>query len=271
LNFVPPWVRFVATLRPPRTEPRRLVMSKPETDIPTRPQAGAAVERLMQIMAVLRSPSGCPWDAEQTPESLKPYIIEEAYETLDAIDQQETGAIRDELGDLLLQIVFQARIFEERGEFSLEDVATAIADKLVRRHPHVFADAPTGDMQSLSDQWEKIKAAENRDQGKPPKSLRDLPRHLPALQTAAKLAGKIGSESDPVDLLANASQQLDRLTEAVRQHRCHPPEDLFGQLLFTLAQLGSVLNLDAEQVLRKTNNRLIEQFHANFNPDRQED
>ena len=272
MNFVPPWVRFVATLRPQRTEPQRLVMSKPETNIPARAQAGAAVERLMQIMALLRSPSGCPWDAEQTPESLKPYIIEEAYETLDAIDQQETGAIRDELGDLLLQIVFQARIFEERGEFSLADVATAISDKLVRRHPHVFADAPTGDMQSLSDQWEKIKAAEHRDQGKPPKSLRDLPRHLPALQTAAKLAGKISAgQSDPVELLAAASQQLDRLTEAVRQHRCHPPEDIFGQLLFTLAQLGGVLNLDAEQILRKTNNQVIEQFHANFKPDHQED
>jgi len=249
-------------------------MPEQKTDKISQLRPGESVERLVKIMSILRSPEGCPWDAEQTPESLKPYIIEEAYETLDAIDLNEPDAIRDELGDLLLQIVFQARIFEERKEFSLADVATAISDKLVRRHPHVFGDTPTGDSKMLAVQWETIKADENLKQGKPPKSLDDIPRHLPALQKARKLAEKTGSgQNAPAesDLLAEAFGLLDRLADDVRNIRLRSLEKQLGELLFTLTKLGHALNIDAEQALRRTNNKVISDFNAKFKDNHEAD
>ncbi|WP_432821300.1 nucleoside triphosphate pyrophosphohydrolase [Trichloromonas sp.] len=248
-------------------------MTKPNSGNNTGPCAQKAIKRLLDIMATLRSPTGCPWDAEQTPESLKPYIIEEAYEVIDAIDRNESGAIRDELGDLLLQIVFQSRIFEERGEFSLADVASAISDKLVRRHPHVFAGTPAGDAQTLADQWEAIKALENSEQGKPPRSLADIPRHLPALQMARKLAGKTTpgqNGGNPAGLLSESLDLLGQLGEEVRSSRHNALESRIGELLFSLARLGCALNIDLEQALRKTNDEVIAEHDAKFKDDRQE-
>ncbi len=248
-------------------------MPEQEIDKKTGLPAGKTIERLMKIMATLRSPEGCPWDAEQTPESLKPYIIEEAYEVLDALDRNEPDAIRDELGDLLLQIVFQARIFEERGEFSLADVATSISDKLVRRHPHVFASTPTGDMQMLAAQWEAIKAMENLKQGKPPRSLADIPRHLPALQMAHKLSGKTSPEQCATTkiLLAEASRMLNNLADDAQGAIHKSLESQIGELLFTLTGLGRSLNIDAEQALRKTNDKIIADYDAKFIDDRRKD
>ncbi len=124
-------------------------------------RASQALGRLVEIMALLRAPEkGCPWDAEQTPESLLPYLVEETHEVLEAIETGDPAAIREELGDLLLQIVFQARIFEERGEFDMAAVSETIVEKLIRRHPHVFADQTDRDPQALAAQWERIKAAE---------------------------------------------------------------------------------------------------------------
>jgi MazG family protein len=249
-------------------------MPEQETYNEIEPHAGKTIERLMKIMATLRSPEGCPWDAEQTPESLKSYIIEEAYEVLDAIDRNVPDAIRDELGDLLLQIVFQARIFEERGKFSLADVATSISNKLVRRHPHVFASTPTGDTQMLAAQWEAIKAIENLEQGKPPRSLADIPRHLPALQMAHKLAGKTSPEQSATttrSLLAEAFEMLGNLADDVHRARHNSLERQIGELLFTLTRLGHSLDIDAEQALRKTNDKVIADHDAKFKDDRRED
>jgi len=221
--------------------------------------APAVLSRLLSIMERLRAPGGCPWDAEQTPESLKPYIIEEAYEVVEAIDRGDVGELRDELGDLLLQVVFLARIHEEREDFSMSDVIRAIADKLVRRHPHVFAGTPTGDARMLAEQWETIK------RGEQPETtfehpLERLPRHLPALQKAGKLAEKTGF-NEATGGLSAFFEQADRELKAVgrslnRDEREQTREHL-GSLLFTLAGLAVSLDQDAEDILRGHNQRVL--------------
>ena len=221
--------------------------------------APAALTRLLTIMERLRAPGGCPWDAEQTPESLKPYIIEEAYEVVEAIDRGDVGELRDELGDLLLQVVFLARIHEEREDFSMADVIRAIADKLIRRHPHVFAGTPTGDAKMLAAQWDAIKRAE-----KPEKNsehpLERLPRQLPALQKAGKLAQKTGF-NDATGGFTVFLEQAERDLKAVGRsltddEREHAREHL-GGLLFTLAGLAAALDQDAEDILRAHNQQVL--------------
>jgi MazG family protein len=227
-------------------------------------KAKQEIERLLQIMAVLRSPGGCPWDAEQTPESLKPYLVEEAYEVLEAIDRGDPAAIRDELGDLLLQIVFQARIFEERGAFDLGDVAAAIADKLERRHPHVFSDQPTGDLKALNAQWDRIKNEEKRGRGETATVLGGIPRHLPALQRARKLtekASRVGFDWPDADgVFAKVHEELWEFEEAMRHADQQAMTDELGDLLFAIVNLGRFLNIDAEEALRRTINRFVTRF-----------
>jgi nucleoside triphosphate diphosphatase len=223
----------------------------------------AAYERLLNIMSTLRSPNGCPWDSQQTPESLKPYLIEEVYEVLEALDRDEPSAIRDELGDLLLQIVFYARIFEERGLFSMTDVINAIADKLIRRHPHVFAGTQAGDAQMLEAQWDQIKTEENRARGKSTSLLGNIPRHLPSLQKAVKLAAKIFPATESREIVIHMVQKnLHKLTALSGSETKDTLENRFGTLLFNLARMGKVLHIDAEDALRKINNRMLEE-HKN--------
>jgi MazG family protein len=140
--------------------------------------------RLLAIMAKLRSPEGCPWDAEQTPQSLKPYLLEETHEVLEAIDNEEPAAVCEELGDLLLQIVFQARIFEERGDFAMQNVIDGIAEKLIRRHPHVFAEAACLTPEEVSRQWDRIKSGEKVLKGQSDSVLGQVP------DTAGSAAGQ---------------------------------------------------------------------------------
>ncbi len=146
-----------------------------------------ALQRLLSIMSRLRGPNGGPWDLEQTPETLKPFLLEECYETLEAIDSGQPEKVCEELGDLLLQIVFHARIYEERGDFSMVDVITSIADKLEHRHPHVFGDSECITPAAVSEQWEAIKKQEKGPQPKTISALGDLPAGLPALMHASKL------------------------------------------------------------------------------------
>ncbi len=213
-------------------------------------------------MATLRSAEGCPWDAEQTPATLKPYIIEEAYEVVDAIDQGDPREICEELGDLLLQVVFQACIFEEQGVFCIEDVAQGIADKLVRRHPHVFAGQSCNDPRALHAQWETIKAQEKKARGDSPKNQAAIPRHLPALQRAQKIAKKAdlhdacGADLD--NRLNLASDLLKEFTNAAERSDQTRQETLLGELLFTLSATATTLNLDAENILRRTSSTHLE-------------
>lgn len=223
-----------------------------------------AISRLLQIVATLRSPGGCPWDAEQTPESLKPYLLEEAYEVLDAIDGGKPEAICDELGDLLLQVVFQARLFEEIQAFDMADVANSIADKLIRRHPHVFAERQQRGKKALAAQWEKIKAEEKERRGEPARLLEDVPRHLPALLRARKLsekASRVGFDWSEVDgIFAKIDEELQEFREALGRTDQRAMTDELGDLLFAVVNLGRFLHIDAEEALRQTSNRFVARF-----------
>ena len=206
------------------------------------------LRELLATMHALRAPGGCPWDAEQTPESLTPYILEEACETIEAIETGSAERIVDELGDLLLQIVFQAEIFSERGQFDFADVAAGITAKLVRRHPHVFASG--GAVQSaeeLGRQWESIKRAEQAGQRQlPGNPLGQLPGNLPALQRAQKLIGR-----------------ARRAQVELRQHLAPPAadgvlnEERVGMNLLALVNQAELNGVDAEQALRRTVQKIL--------------
>lgn len=210
-------------------------------------RSGEAFVGLVQIMERLRGPDGCPWDLRQTMESLRRYTLEEAYEVVQAIDDGDRGALRGELGDLLLQIVFLSQIAAEEGEFDVSDVADGITDKLVRRHPHVFGDAEAADADAVVRNWEKIKHQE-RGGGS---LLDDVPRSLPALSRAQKLgkrAAQIGFDwSDPAAVLHKVREEVDELEQAMAtpEHAAHVEEEL-GDTLFALASLARHLELSAE-------------------------
>lgn len=230
----------------------------------TTSKANRAVERLMNIMATLRSPDGCPWDAEQTPESLKPYILEETYEVLEAIDNGAPAAICDELGDLLLQVVFLARIFEERRAFDLGDVAKVITDKLVRRHPHVFGDQKCRDLDTLNAQWDRIKVREKKEKGEPTSALGGIPKNLPALFRARKLgekacrAGYGGLEAG--DFFNRINEEMADLERFMMSSDQQSMETGLGNILFALVNLGRLKQIDAEEALRSTLNRFSMRF-----------
>ena len=232
------------------------------------------VERLLDIMARLRDPdTGCPWDLEQTMASIVPYTIEEAYEVADAVARGEREDILDELGDLLFQSVFLARLAEERGWFGFDDVATAIADKLVRRHPHVFAVAATDDRPSadaVTTSWEAIKAAEReaRESTTPPSQLDGVPLALPALQRAEKIgkrAARVGFDWPHLDgVFAKMAEELAELRavtgEATPDMSAVRAE--VGDVLLTAVSLCRHVGVNAEQALREANGRFSDRFRA---------
>jgi ATP diphosphatase len=204
----------------------------------------SSVDRLVAIMAKLRDPGGgCPWDLEQDFASIAPYTLEEAYEVDDAIRRGDMKGLADELGDLLLQVVFHARMAEEAGHFRFEDVAAGICEKLVRRHPHVFGDAKVATSAEQTESWEAIKAAERAEASAPADPLAEVPLALPALDRAAKLqrraarAGLAPAQNDP-------GEALDATA--------------LGERLFELVGLASRRGLDAEQALRDANARFVE-------------
>lgn len=212
-----------------------------------------ALQRLIEIMDRLRSPGGCPWDAEQTPESLIPYLLEEAHETIEAIEAGDPALICDELGDLLLQIVFHARIFSERGAFDLSDIATAISDKLIRRHPHVFADVTLQNHGDLTAQWEKVKAGEKAQRGEIERSLLEsIPRSLPALSRTQKLieksarAGRVWPNS--TENLVSCKTIVQALSEGVNDTK-------LGEALFALVAVARDAGIDPEGALRRATHR----------------
>ncbi|HUI61990.1 MAG TPA: nucleoside triphosphate pyrophosphohydrolase, partial [Steroidobacteraceae bacterium] len=206
---------------------------------------GKALVALLDLMARLRDPqSGCPWDRAQTFETIAPYTLEEAYEVADAIDRGEPGQIRDELGDLLFQVVFHARMGQERGWFDFADVAGSIHDKLVRRHPHVFSGASVADPQEQSRQWEELKAHERAaaaDSGAAAdtSALAHIPRSLPALMRAAKIgrrAARVGFDwQEPAQVRDKVLEELGEVDEALAEPGAARAAEEIGDLLFALA------------------------------------
>jgi tetrapyrrole methylase family protein/MazG family protein len=218
---------------------------------------------LVALMARLRGPGGCPWDREQTLETLKTYLIEEAYEVLDALDGGDRDAHMEELGDLLFQVVFQAQVRREEGAFTIDEVIAAIHDKLVRRHPHVFGDARLGTADEVLDQWERLKAEEKRGTRRP--SLLDhIPARLPALLQALRLtekAARVGFDwAAEEDLMVKGDEEWRELKRVVSSG---PPERVaeeLGDLLFVLANLARRQGLDPEEALRQANGKFQRRF-----------
>ena len=224
-----------------------------------------SIERLQAIMVALRDPErGCPWDREQTWDSIAPHTLEEAFELADAIAQGDAAKVRDELGDLLFQVVFQARIAEERGLFAFDDVAAAISDKLERRHPHVFGaeTVRTAAEQTLA--WEAHKAAEREAAGLGRGVLDGVTLGLPALTRASKLgrrAASVGFDwTRAVDVVDKLDEELDELRRAMADRDEAQAAEELGDLLFTIAQLGRHLGADAEGALRAANAKFERRF-----------
>jgi len=225
-----------------------------------------AIERLVRIMSVLRSPEGCPWDREQTLASLKPYLLEEAYEVLEAIDGGDPDEHCDELGDLLLQVVFQSQLTSEAGQFGFEDVAAAIADKLVRRHPHVFGSVTADTPDEVIANWEEIKRQEKRDKGEAPpakSALDGITKGLPALMHAQELqkkAAKVGFDwPDSAGAEAKLAEELQEFGEA---ETTAEEIDELGDLLFAVVNVLRHRGVSAEEVLLRSSRKFRNRFEA---------
>jgi tetrapyrrole methylase family protein/MazG family protein len=239
--------------------------------------------KLIDLMAALRAPNGCPWDRKQTHESLKPYLLEEAYEVLDTIDRQDRKKLAEELGDVLLQVLFHSQIASESGSFTIDDVLDQLADKLIRRHPHVFPNGsddptPTNAEQVLA-RWEDIKRAERQAAGRPESVLDGVPKTLPALLRAYQIqarASRVGF--DWTHDQAGIEQVLHKVEEEIREFRTalrrSPPDEEpgatagqeeiaaeFGDVLFSLVNLSRFVKVNPEDALRRSIDRFVERFH----------
>lgn len=227
--------------------------------------AGAKFEELVDIMARLRGPDGCPWDREQNFASLKKYLLEEAYEVLHSIETEDWPNLAEELGDLMLQPVFLAQMASERGLFSIADSLDAINRKLVRRHPHVFGDGQADTADDVKHRWDQIKAEEKREQGREEKTLLDgVPRALPALMEAQEIGSKVakvGFDWPSADeVVAKVHEELEEIRQArSRGNRAEVEEEL-GDLLFAVTNLARLLKVDAEQALRQANLKFRNRF-----------
>ena len=237
-------------------------MTRPAPTADQRP-----IDRLLAIMARLRDPvDGCPWDLEQTFATIAPYTVEEAYEVADAIQRDNLSDLKEELGDLLLQVVFHARMAEERGAFAFEDVATAINDKMVRRHPHVFAQETYASLAHQKAGWEELKAAERaaKGGGRTPSLLDDVPIGLPALTRAVKLskrAAKVGFVwPDIGQVVAKLDEELAELKAEIAAGDLDKTRQELGDVLFVVANLARTLDVDPEDSLRFTNAKFVRRF-----------
>jgi ATP diphosphatase len=226
------------------------------------------IGRLLEIMAALRTPkTGCPWDLEQNFATIVPYTLEEAYEVADAIARSNLADLEDELGDLLLQVVFHARMAEEQGAFDFGDVVEAITAKLIRRHPHVFGDARAKDPQAVKGSWEEIKAQEKAARGRPADggTLAGVPIALPALTRALKLqakASQVGFDwNDPRAVLRKIREEADEIEAALDGDGADAAAEV-GDLLFAVVNLARHLHADPEAVLRQTNRKFERRFSS---------
>lgn len=228
------------------------------------PEGG--IERLIEIMIRLRAPDGCPWDRVQDFRSIAPYTIEEACEVAEAIDQGDMAGLKDELGDLLLQVVYHARMAEEAGEFAFEDVVRAICGKMLRRHPHVFGIAPGGPRARLEDvDWEAMKAAERAGRGEHRESVLDgVPATLSGMNRALKLtrrAATVGFDwTDPKDVLAKLTEEAAELVAEIDAGDDERMAEEYGDLLFVMANLARHLNVDPEAAIRHANAKFERRF-----------
>lgn len=225
-------------------------------------EPGRSYNELASVMERLRAEDGCPWDLEQTPQSLCRHILEEAYETVDAIENEDWAHLAEELGDLLLQVVFQAQIASERGLFSLVDVTRGITEKLERRHPHIFGDEIVSCAEEVNENWERIKVEqEGKEAGV------TVPRGLPAVSAARKIQGKAARSgfdwADAGGVYEKLQEEIDELKEADAlrgAERKRRVEEELGDLLFTVVNLSRHLDVDPERALRMTSRGFVKRF-----------
>lgn len=231
----------------------------------TAEQAGQKFAELVRVMARLRAPGGCPWDRKQTFDTIKPYLLEEAYEVMDAIDAKDWSGLAEELGDLLLQPVFFAEMAEEEGLFSIADALDRINQKLIRRHPHVFGDAAADTAEDVKRRWDEIKKKEKTERGTAERSLLEgVPRSLPALVEAEKVSAKAAGAGfewpDVGGVLEKVQEEAGELARASETRDPAEVEHELGDLLFTVVNLARFLRVDPEQALRKTSARFRRRF-----------
>lgn len=228
--------------------------------------AGEKLVRLMDVLKRLREPGGCPWDREQTMESLRPFIVEEAYELIEAIDSKDEKTIAEECGDLLLQVAFLSRIGEEEGLFSLGGVLDMLVEKLVRRHPHVFGGVPVADSEAVKKNWEQIKKEERLSKERDNSILSGVPKTLPALVRAFQIqerAAKVGFDwpaGEVSPLLEKIDEELGELEEARKEGDPARVREEVGDLLFAAVNLARHLGVDAEFSLQETNRKFTRRF-----------
>ena len=234
----------------------------------SRTSAGDAFQQLVDIVARLRAPGGCPWDREQTLESLRGFVLEETYEVLDAIDRGDHDALRGEIGDLLFEGVFLAQIESDEGRFSVADSLRAITAKLVRRHPHVFSGEATtvSTAGQVLEQWEQIKAREQTDAGQRRSLLRGIPKALPALLRAHEIGTRVGAVgfewARTADVVAKIEEEVAEVRRAVESEGAVRTEEEIGDLLFSIANLARRLGVEPESALRKANEKFSARFEA---------
>jgi tetrapyrrole methylase family protein/MazG family protein len=222
------------------------------------------LQELIDLIRKLRAPDGCPWDQKQTKQDIGKYLLDEAYEVLDALSENNPHHIQEELGDLLFQILFIAEIASESREFSLVDVMAAIQEKMIRRHPHVFGDVKVNSIREVKENWQEIKKKEREDQKIEQNILSSLPRSLPALKRAQKITATAAvygfdwaQTQDVRDKLAEEIQEFDAACKAGKQDAI---EEELGDVLFTLVNMSRFLGIDAETALSNTNNKFLRRF-----------
>ncbi len=221
------------------------------------------IEDLRRIMELLRSDNGCPWDREQNHKSIRANLLEEAYEAVDAIDRANDTDLCEELGDVLLQVVFHARMAEEEGSFTLDDVADGICKKLILRHPHVFGEVKVSDSTEVLDNWDRIKRVEKK-QETALSTLDSVPKAFPALMRAQKVgkrAAKAGFDWDAVDgAFDKITEETDELRAAISSGKREDMAEELGDLLFSIVNVARFLKLDAEDALQSATNKFIDRF-----------
>ena len=222
-----------------------------------------SLSKLIKITDTLMGEDGCPWDKVQTRESLKPYLVEETYEVLDALDANDPEKIKDELGDLLYQILFHSKISSLKGEFDFRDVIDNLSEKMVRRHPHVFKEGELNTPDQVVKQWEEIKRNE-KNQANQKSILDNIPKNLPSLLRAQKLQKKAAKEGFDWDQISDVFDKLDEeiaeFKEAVLKKKSADIQNEIGDIIFVITNIAKCYKIDAEEALRSTNNKFIKRF-----------
>ncbi|HIJ59292.1 MAG TPA: nucleoside triphosphate pyrophosphohydrolase [Nitrospirae bacterium] len=220
------------------------------------------IDLLIEIMSKLRSNNGCPWDKVQTHQSLKGYLLEETYEVIDTIDRSNYDELKEELGDLLFQIIFHSQLASEKGFFDFKDVCSIIAKKMISRHPHVFSDKKFDSLEEVSKQWQERK----KEEGKNKESIFDgIPSELPSLLKAQRIqsrASKVGFDWDDVkDAMPKIYEEIDELRDNINRGNSEGIEEELGDILFSIVNVARLLKINSEDALRKTVNKFILRFH----------